>query len=49
MMTIDPAARESGAIEQTHCPVMGGPIDKDVFILYQGKSLLCCPGCEASF
>ncbi len=50
MMTIDPAARESGAIEQTHCPVMGGPIDKDVFIIYQGKKVyFCCPGCEASF
>ncbi len=35
---------------QTHCPVMGGPIDKAVFIDYGGKRIyFCCPGCDGPF
>jgi YHS domain-containing protein len=36
--------------EQTVCPVMGGPIQKDIFVEYQGKKVyFCCPGCEETF
>ena len=35
---------------QTVCPVLGGNIDKKVFIDYQGKRIyFCCPGCSAEF
>jgi YHS domain-containing protein len=37
-------------IEQTVCPVMGNPIDKDVFVEYKGKKVyFCCPGCIETF
>ncbi|MHC4783365.1 MAG: efflux RND transporter periplasmic adaptor subunit, partial [Planctomycetota bacterium] len=36
--------------EQTHCPVMGGPINKDVFVEYKGKKVyFCCGGCDDAF
>jgi Cu(I)/Ag(I) efflux system membrane fusion protein len=36
--------------DQTLCPVMGNPINKDVFIEYQGKKVyFCCPGCDQAF
>lgn len=32
---------------QTVCPVMGGKINKDVFVDVKGKRIyLCCAGCE---
>ena len=35
---------------QTVCPVLGGNIDKKVYIDYQGKRVyFCCPGCPAEF
>jgi YHS domain-containing protein len=35
---------------QTVCPVLGGNIDKNVFIDYQGKRIyFCCGGCPAEF
>ena len=35
---------------QKLCPVMGGAINKDVFIEYKGKKVyFCCPGCDAEF
>ena len=35
---------------QTVCPVLGGNIDKKVFIDYQGKRIyFCCSGCDAEF
>ncbi len=38
------------AAEQTVCPIMGGPIDKAVFIEYEGQKVyFCCPGCEDKF
>jgi len=38
------------ATEQTTCPVMGGEINKDVFVEYKGKKVdFCCPGCEDTF
>jgi YHS domain-containing protein len=36
--------------EQTHCPVMGGAINKDIFVEYKGKKVyFCCAGCEGPF
>jgi YHS domain-containing protein len=35
---------------QTVCPVLGGNIDKKVYVDYQGKRIyFCCPGCPAEF
>ncbi|MGD0826669.1 MAG: YHS domain-containing protein [Desulfobaccales bacterium] len=35
---------------QTVCPVLGGNIDKKLFIDYQGKRIyFCCSGCPAEF
>jgi len=36
--------------EQILCPVMDGPINKDVFVEYEGKTVyFCCPGCPEMF
>jgi YHS domain-containing protein len=38
------------AYEQTLCPVMGNPINKDVFVEYKGKKVyFCCAGCDDVF
>ncbi len=38
------------AIEQKVCPVMDKPINKDTFIVHEGKKVyFCCPGCEGTF
>ncbi len=35
---------------QTVCPVLGGNIDKKVYVDYQGERIyFCCPGCDAEF
>jgi Cu(I)/Ag(I) efflux system membrane fusion protein len=35
---------------QTHCPVMGNAINKEVFIDYNGQRIyFCCSGCDDSF
>jgi len=35
---------------QTHCPVMGGEIDKTAYADYQGQRVyFCCPGCKGTF
>jgi YHS domain-containing protein len=35
---------------QTHCPVMGGKINKEVYADYQGQRVyFCCPGCKKPF
>jgi Cu(I)/Ag(I) efflux system membrane fusion protein len=40
----------AGEIEQTHCPVMGGKINPEVFIEYKGvKVYFCCWGCDDKF
>jgi YHS domain-containing protein len=40
----------AASLEQTVCPVMGQPINKDLFVEYQGKKVyFCCPGCEEKF
>ncbi|NLD35301.1 MAG: YHS domain-containing protein [Desulfatiglans sp.] len=36
--------------EQTLCPVMDAPINKEYFVEYKGKMVyFCCPGCEKQF
>jgi Cu(I)/Ag(I) efflux system membrane fusion protein len=36
--------------EQTLCPVMGGPINKEFFVEYKGKKVyFCCGGCDKTF
>lgn len=48
--TPSPAQQGAQVAEQTTCPVMGGPIDKSVFVEYQGKKVyFCCPGCVDTF
>lgn len=38
------------AAEQTTCPVMGGAINKAIFIEYEGKKVyFCCDGCQDKF
>jgi YHS domain-containing protein len=38
------------AKSQTTCPVLGGNIDKNVYVDYQGKRIyFCCPGCDVEF
>ena len=40
----------AAAVEQTICPVMGGPVNKDIFVEYQGKKVyFCCEQCKADF
>lgn len=37
------------AKEQTTCPVMGGKINKDLFVEHEGKKIyVCCKGCIAA-
>ena len=36
--------------EQTLCPVMGGKINKDVYVDHNGmRTFFCCQGCESKF
>ena len=40
----------SEVIEQKICPVMGGAINKDLYIEYKGKKVyFCCGGCKEKF
>ncbi len=40
----------AAATEQTVCPVMGGPINKDIFTEYKGKKVyFCMESCKAAF
>ncbi len=46
-MNMDSPATPTG---QTLCPVMGGPINKEIFIEYKGKKVyFCCGGCDKLF
>ena len=37
-------------VEQTICPVMGNPINKELYTEYKGKKVyFCCPGCDKLF
>ncbi len=43
-------AEETDLKPQTVCPVMGGKIDKDVYVDYQGQRIyFCCPSCKEAF
>ena len=45
-----PAQPTAQTAEQTNCPIMGGPINKDIFVEYQGKKVyFCCKGCPDTF
>ena len=52
-MPTDTNAADSNAVaagEQTMCPVMGGPINKEVFTEYKGKKVyFCCSACIDTF
>ena len=40
----------SVTIQQTTCPIMGSPINKDMFTEYKGKKVyFCCAGCKEKF
>jgi Cu(I)/Ag(I) efflux system membrane fusion protein len=44
------AAEAPPKIVQTTCPVMGGPIDPNVYTEYKGKRVyFCCKGCDKKF
>ena len=48
--TMSQTAGKAVATEQTTCPVMGNPIDKNIFVEYQGKKVyFCCKDCVAKF
>ena len=51
MMSPGGSGQEPGVGKaQTHCPVMGGSINKDVHTDYNGMRIyFCCPGCEGTF
>ena len=35
---------------QSHCPIMGNPVDKEVYVDYEGKRIyFCCPPCIEKF
>ena len=43
-------AEAKEVIEQTTCPVMGGKINKDIFVEHKGQKVyFCCGGCEGKF
>jgi YHS domain-containing protein len=43
-------AQAAASVEQTLCPVMGQPINKELFTEYKGKKVyFCCPGCKEKF
>ena len=49
---VDAAAAQAAyqSPEQTTCPVTGGPINKDIYTVYQGKKVyFCCEGCKKTF
>ena len=52
LVPLEPDAEKvaEAASEQTLCPVMDQPINKELFVEYEGKKVyFCCPGCEETF
>jgi len=48
--TLSPTKEITVAAEQTTCPIMDAPINKNIFVEYKGKKVyFCCPGCEDKF
>jgi YHS domain-containing protein len=49
LLAVGPALAAE-AKPQTVCPVLGGNINKQVYLDYQGKRVFfCCRGCDAQF
>ncbi len=45
-----PPPRRSPGQPQTKCPIMGGEINRDVYIDHNGyRVYFCCPGCDTAF
>ena len=45
-----PISVSAGGIEQTMCPVLEAPIDKNVYVEYEGKRVyFCCTMCKDQF
>lgn len=43
-------AAEALAAPQTTCPVMGGKINKQLYVDHDGKRVyFCCPACDTQF
>jgi YHS domain-containing protein len=41
---------QAWAAPQTECPVMGGAINKELYVDYQGERVyFCCAGCPETF
>ena len=53
MMSMPSEPQSSAPMEmkpQTHCPIMGGEINKEVFTDYNGMRIyFCCGGCDGTF
>jgi YHS domain-containing protein len=48
--SMDQAQAKAVVAEQTTCPVMGGAIDKNIFVEYKGKKVyFCCKDCVDKF
>jgi YHS domain-containing protein len=48
--TADGASAETGTVAQARCPVMGGPINEDIYADHEGRRVyFCCEGCIATF
>ena len=46
----DAASQVVQAVEQTECPVMGGAVNKAIFVEYKGKKVyFCCEPCKEKF
>ena len=46
----DAATLAAERVPQTVCPVMGGKINKDIFVDHEGQRVyFCCAGCEGTF
>jgi YHS domain-containing protein len=46
----DQADEDTKLKDQETCPVMGNPINKDVYVDHEGKRIyFCCPGCDSKF
>ena len=53
MMSVVSAEQGAEGVEkhpQTLCPVMGNPINKEIYVDYRGQRVyFCCAGCDSSF
>ncbi len=49
ILTLAGAAPAQGKA-QTTCPVLGGNLDRNVYVDYKGQRIyFCCKGCDAEF